>query len=165
MLARQIRGRRKTILALPDADGPAGLRTYVSVYAAQSVAQPLDAQLQVDAALAVKTDRTFCQVGARCLLHLVRNDDRCAHRRAGAVIRLVLIARRDVASDIILTKRRQPVSSARFAGDPAFKAVKVLPPTVCLSVSNLPSRRRPCSSRRRVLLFLPPSQRTLFCTC
>ncbi|MER9852342.1 hypothetical protein NKJ55_34700, partial [Mesorhizobium sp. M0106] len=60
MLARQIRGRRKTILPLPDADCPAGLRTYVSVYAAQSVAQPLDAQLQVDAALAVKTDRVVC---------------------------------------------------------------------------------------------------------
>ncbi|ESW80726.1 hypothetical protein NKL07_18005 [Mesorhizobium sp. C280B] len=68
MLARQIGGRRKIILALPDADRPAGLRTYVSVDAAKFVAQPLDAQLLVDAALAVKTDRTFCQIGARCLL-------------------------------------------------------------------------------------------------
>ncbi|MER8994634.1 hypothetical protein [Mesorhizobium sp. M0500] len=68
MLARQIGGRRKTILGLPDADRPAGLRTYVSVDAAKFVAQSLDAQLQVDAAFAVKTDRTFCQFGARCLL-------------------------------------------------------------------------------------------------
>lgn len=47
---------------------PGGLRTYVSVDAAKFVAQSLDAQLQVDAAFAVKTDRTFCQFGARCLL-------------------------------------------------------------------------------------------------
>lgn len=59
MLACQIGGLRQAVLRLPDADRLTGLWANVSVDAAKLVAQRFDAQLQVDATLAVKANSTF----------------------------------------------------------------------------------------------------------